>query len=354
MQEHYALTKSYTESAKAFHVHESTRNIVKTPGRAVKLSDIGNCSGAGRPITYPLEVENDLIRWILELRDLHVPVSVLALQEKAKGVVQPHNPDFNASRGWVVKFFQRHRLSLHSRTSVSQKLPRQLEESISKFYADAGRFMRIGKYPRSLVGNMDETPAFFDMVPTKSRECVVRTSGNDKKHITIILSAAADGTLLPPMLIFKGKTERTIGKLRVPEGFVVKTQEKAWMDEDLTIVWLDEIWVKYVKKINKELGLENSLLTYDAFSAHKTNTVASKLNENKSDALMIPAGCTSKCQPMDVCINKPFKAILRKCWVEHVNKAVEKMSTPTPSDYKLPPPTRQDMVDWVEKAFQIS
>ena len=206
---------------------------MKTPGRAVKLIDKGNRSGAGRPITYPLEVENDLIRWILELRDLHVPVSVLALQEKAKGVVQPHNPDFNATRGWVAKFFQRNRLSLHSRTSVSQKLPRQLEESISKFYADAGRFMRIGKYPRSLVGNMDETPAFFDMVPTKSickigsRECVVRTSGNDKKHITIILSAAADGTLLPPMLIFKGKTERTIGKLRVPEGFVVKTQEKA-------------------------------------------------------------------------------------------------------------------------------
>ena len=37
----------------------------------------------------------------------------------------------------------------------------------------------------------------------------------------------------------------------------------------------------------------------------------------------------------------------------NVNKAVEKIPTPTPSDYKLPPPTRQDMVDWVEKAFQI-
>ena len=91
---------------------------------------------------------------------------------------------------------------------------------------------------------MDETPAFFDMVPTKSckigsREFVVRTSRNDKKHITIVLLAAADGTLLPPMLIFKGKTERTIGNMRVPEAFVVKTQEKAWMDEDLMIVWLD-------------------------------------------------------------------------------------------------------------------
>ena len=52
---------------------------------------------SGRPITYLLEVKNDLIQWILELRDLHYPVSVLALKEKAKGVIQPHNPDFNAS-----------------------------------------------------------------------------------------------------------------------------------------------------------------------------------------------------------------------------------------------------------------
>jgi len=56
---------------------------------------------------------------------------------------------------------------------------------------------------------------------------------------------------------------------------------------------------------------------------------------------------------MDVCINNPFKAILRKCWVEHVSKAVEKIPTLTSNDYKLPPPSRQDMVDWVEKAYNI-
>ena len=83
--------------------------------------------------------------------------------------------------------------------------------------------MRIGKYPRSLVGNMDETPAFFDMVPSKSicktgsEECIVRTSGCEKKHVTIVLSATADGKMLPPMIIFKGKTTKTIKKLRVPD-----------------------------------------------------------------------------------------------------------------------------------------
>ena len=105
------------------------------------------------------------------------------------------------STSWSLiwcKFFERHRLSLRNRTSVSQKLPRQLEGVLTKFYEDAGRFMRIGKYPRSLVENMDETPAFFDMVPSKSicktgsKECIVRTSGCEKKHVTIVLSATAD------------------------------------------------------------------------------------------------------------------------------------------------------------------
>ena len=101
----------------------------------------GNHSGAGRPLTYLL----DILSSLLELRDLHVPVSILTLQEKAKRVVRPHNPRFNASRGWVERFFARHRLSLLSRTSVSQKLPKQLEGSITKFYEDAGRYMQIGK-----------------------------------------------------------------------------------------------------------------------------------------------------------------------------------------------------------------
>ena len=280
-----------------------------------------------------------------------MPVSVLALQEKAKKVIRPHSPSFGASRGWMEKFFARHRSSLRNRTSVSQKLPQQLEGVLTKFYEDAGRFTRIGKYPRSLVRNMDETPAFFDMVSSKgicktgSKECIVRTSGCEKKHVSIVLSATADGKMLPPMIIFKGKTTKTIEKLRVPDGFIVKIQAKAWMDEELMHVWLEDIWLKHTKLMSQKLGLENSLLTFDAFSAHKTDEVEAKLEQNKSDILMIPAGCTSKCQLMDVCVNKPFKANIRKCWVGYVAKMIDEKHD------QIPPPSRQHMVDWVEEAY---
>lgn len=73
--------------------------------------------------------------------------------------------------------------------------------------------MRIGKYPISLVSNIDETPAFSiskSITKTGAKECVVRISGGEKKHVTVVLSAAADGTMLPPMKIFKGKTKKNI------------------------------------------------------------------------------------------------------------------------------------------------
>ena len=59
--------------------------------------------------------------------------------------------------------------------------------------------------------------------------------------------------LLPPMLIFKGKTDKTIKKMRIPEGFIIKTQEK----------------LKYVREVSKQLGFDNSILTFDAFQLIK-------------------------------------------------------------------------------------
>ena len=142
--------------------------------------------------------------------------------------------------------------------------------------------------------------------------------------------STADGKMLPPMIIFKGKTTKTIKKLRIPDGFIIKTQAKAWMDEELMHVWLEDIWLKHTKLMSQKLGFENLLLTFDAFSAHKTDEVEAKLVQNKSDILMIQAGCSSKCQPMDVCINKPFKANLRKCWVGYVAKMIDESMTRFP------------------------
>ena len=89
--------------------------------------------------------------------------------------------------------------------------------------------------------------------------------------------STADGKMLPPMIIFKGTTEKAIQKLRVPEEFIIKTQKKAWMDEQLMHVWVEDIWLKHTKVMLQKLDFENSLLTFDAFSTHKTDEIQGKL-----------------------------------------------------------------------------
>ena len=55
---------------------------------------------------------------------------------------------------------------------------------------------------------MDETPVSFYMVPERSltqkgqKSVTIRTSGSEKRHVTVVLTVAADGLILPPMIIF--------------------------------------------------------------------------------------------------------------------------------------------------------
>ena len=50
------------------------------------------------------------------------------------------------------------------------------------------------------------------------------------------------------MIIFRSKTNQTIKGTEGPEGFVIFTQEKAWMDESLKFIWFDQVWKSYAEK----------------------------------------------------------------------------------------------------------
>ena len=41
------------------------------------------------------------------------------------------------------------------------------------------------------------------------------------------------------------------------------------MDEVLMEVWVEELWLKNVREVSKQLGFDNSLLICDAFSARQ-------------------------------------------------------------------------------------
>ena len=83
------------------------------------------------------------------------------------------------------------------------------------------------------------------------------------------------------------------------------------MDSDLMLRWFKGVVVPYTKG-------RKALLVINSFSAHETGEFLEEARANNVDVLIIPGGCTSKVQPLDVCLIKPFKSVLRGKWLEYL------------------------------------
>ena len=111
----------------------------------------------------------------------------------------------------------------------------------------------------------------FDMAPSKSitktvvRECKVCSSGKEKKHLTVVFTTTASGQILLPMVILYRKTAQTTRYLNTPTSFIIKTQVKMCMNDNLIKILS---WKKLFQHAHAEckwLVFENSLLIFDVF-----------------------------------------------------------------------------------------
>jgi hypothetical protein len=75
---------------------------------------------------------------------------------------------------------------------------------------------------------------------------MIKTSGNKKTHYTVVLVYCADGTKLPPLLIFKRKT---LPKDVTPHGIYVHVHSKGWMMEKMIFVAVTIFWVSVMNKL---------------------------------------------------------------------------------------------------------
>ncbi len=300
------------------------------------------CHGSGRKLSYPKEIDEEIAEWILTRRDVHLPVSGELVKAKAKLLVKPYNDQFRASKGWLEKFFIRHGLTLRSRTSISQKLPAQLENKLESFLNEVRILRTCHSYSPDMIINMDETPMYFDMLPEHTvskkgvKEVRVRSSGAEKKRLTVVLTCAGDGLTFPALAIFKGKRKL---KFRCPEDVHVTVQQKGWMDSELMLRWFKAVILPYTKAKQKR-----ALLIIDSFSAHESSEFLSLAKANNVDISIIPGGCTSKVQPLDVCINKPFKSVLRRHWTEHIDTMV----ATNPNLTKLTTASKETICHWIK------
>ncbi|GBB92847.1 hypothetical protein RclHR1_20650005 [Rhizophagus clarus] len=230
------------------------RWVTASKGWDSELNQDSKRIGSGRKAFYP-EAEEKLYTWLIEQRKQGLAVTYTILRIKMQNILK-----------------EREMTTLYGGSAKEFKTSCQWISS----------FMKRKSFDLCNIFNMDETPVWFDM---------------------------ADGTKLPPICIFKGK--RLSKGEKIPPGVVVWFQDKGWMDSELMNRYIDYLG----DETNKRTGAgAPKLMVYDSFRGHLKKSVKEKFCDYGFDLGVILDGLTSLCQPLDVAINKPFKANLRKEW----------------------------------------
>ena len=179
----YLRTHSEAEAARHFEIPQTTirgwkgldrQPIDRKKSRWRKLDK----AGAGHPLSYSEDLEDELSQWILEMRDINLPSQRQHVQRKAKALI------YQVSK--LLLFLRHHSLSLRRQTSIQQKLPAQLEEKISTCPADVKALRTQHNFVDDLFINLDEAPVCFDMASNAtiakkdSREVIIRGTGAHK------------------------------------------------------------------------------------------------------------------------------------------------------------------------------
>ncbi|RMC15171.1 hypothetical protein DUI87_07353 [Hirundo rustica rustica] len=171
-------------------------------------------------------------------------------------------------------------------------------------------------YLLSQMGSADETPVSFDEpsnnvieeIGTKS--VIIKTLGNEKMCITVMLAVLADGIKLPPYVILKRKT---MLKDQLPTGIIVRCQNQGWMSTDLMKDWLNIVW-------NSRPGVlvhKRRMLVLRTLRGYLTPAMKNIIGAKNTALAVVPVGMSQLWVP-DVAESKPVKECLSPSWLWHV------------------------------------
>jgi hypothetical protein len=172
----------------------------------------------------------------------------------------------------------------------------------------------------------------------------ILTSKNVTKRVTVVVTIAGDGTVLPSDILLKGKANGRIAKKEFatfPTSHHYHCQDATWMDEGvmLMLAWVDQVLWPYVETASDVII---PILILDSYQCHMIASVTQEIQELGLEVKHIPGGCTSLCQPVDVGFNKPFKDRLWRLWTSWmISEGIVHGMTSAP--------TRLDVAMWVDR-----
>uniref|UniRef100_A0A0K0DZW9 HTH CENPB-type domain-containing protein n=1 Tax=Strongyloides stercoralis TaxID=6248 RepID=A0A0K0DZW9_STRER len=348
MAVNYAEKNNNSKAARHFKVNR--RQIQKWRNQKVEIESQLKLSnnfftnkrvhGAGRPLK-DIDFDEKMINWIREQRNKKLRVSRKLIQQQALSF---STGNLKASDGWLQKFMIRHGLSLRRPTTVCQKEPDQYKEKIVDYILFVEYQRRKSNY--QYIFAADETAVYIDFSNSLTvekrgtREIPVKSTGHDKFHITVMLTARSDGYKCRPFVLLP----RVRSDKLIEDKFRGKLQ-LCWAGQTF---FNDATNSEYLQRILGPSLFGKRMLAWDSYRCHISENTKKKLKELQIDSVVIPGGCTKFIQAADIYWNAPFKAKIRQFyedWIVHGEKSYTKSEN-------MKRPSMNIYLQWIVDAWE--
>ena len=186
------------------HWRKQKSRLMHIPNPSVKSTHIGMAS-------ILKEHEEDLLRFIFELQEQGIQVSLGMVTLKASSLSRSFKEKTTNAKEKIVSWFvASHGLKHRMGTHESQRDPCETATEALDYMQHVRVKLAQPNRHADYIINMDQTPIPFTFNSKRTLEVVgkktvhIRKSTNDTKRATLALTVTASGKMIRPMLIFKG------------------------------------------------------------------------------------------------------------------------------------------------------
>ena len=119
------------------------------------------------------------------------------------------------------------------------------------------------------------------------------TGLEDKRQITALLSCTMSGTLLPPQILYQGKTDQCHPNAQFSSDWDIFHPENHWSNEQSMLRFMDTIISPYINETREKLDLalkHPALLIFDCFAAQCVDKFLGKLEQSNFKCVFVPGG----------------------------------------------------------------
>jgi hypothetical protein len=305
---------SYTKAAEKFNVDRSTLARRHQGCQAPRNTTIAN----GRLLNPQQEAE--LVAYIEQLSADGLPPTRSMIRNFASEIA--HKP---VGEGWVYRFVNRNKDHLISRWSSGIDRTRSKADSHFKYklYFDLlhRKVTEHGVLPCNtynmdekgfLIGILGRSKRVFSKRQWEKKEVKAALQDGSREWITVLASVCADGTAIPPGLIYasaNSSLQKTwVANINTLEHNVfVSSSPSGWSNNNLGVTWLKQVFDRHTKEKARR-GRDYRLLILDGHGSHVTKAFINYCHEHRILLCILPPHSTHTLQPLDVVVFKPLSS----------------------------------------------